>query len=64
MKGVVIVMRQKISVAIDFGGRLDQFEIKGYEYTNQGVVVITEFDGTKILLSPTNVMIEVTNVDD
>ena len=54
-------MTQKIMVTINFGGSLDYFEAKDFECNNAGVIVIRKLDDTKVIVSPMNVLIEITH---
>lgn len=54
-------MTRKIMVTINFGGTIDYFEAADYELIRYGnAVVIKKLDGSKIIVSPMNAMIEIT----
>lgn len=53
-------MTQKIMITINFGGSINHFEAKDFECINEGVIAIRKLDGTKVIVSLMNVMIEIT----
>ena len=57
-------MTEKYMVSINFGGKIDYFEAKDYYFNTKGNVVIDKFDGTKVITSSVNVMVEVVKVED
>lgn len=57
-------MTEKYMVTVNFGGTIDYFEAKDWEFTDRGNAVITKFDDSRIITSNVNVMVEVVKVED